>query len=159
MLSGLLSEWSPRPLIHGGNKMVHLFRSSADERSAPQPFNGIRAIQTHLDQRNRIENYVNGGSRAKIDLSLCCHAGCPLGKWLHSEDGILIKDAGLSDSLSRCCKNCEEFRHAAADAVLFADMGESELAKAALEAGQLFNDASTAFQQNLADLHATIQGL
>lgn len=138
--------------------MMNLFRSSTDERTGPQPFNGIRAIQAHLDQRSRIENYVNGGVRAKIDLLLCCHAGCQLGKWLHSEDGVLIQDADLGDSLSGCCKNCEEFRHAASDAVLFADMGESELAKAALGPGQLFDHASTAFQQNLADLHAAIRG-
>lgn len=102
---------------------------------------------------------MNGESSTKLDFSLCCHADCMLGKWLHSEDGILIKDASLHDSLSRCCKSCEEFHQAAADAVLLADMGESKSAKATLETGQLFNAASAAFQQDLADLHTTIQGL
>lgn len=133
---------------------MHWFRKSIDECSSPQLFNGIGAIQAHLVLRSRIEDYVNGESGEKLDVSMCCHGDCTVGQWLHSEDGKICKDVGLLDSLF---KSCEEFHEAAAQAVMLADMGKSEMAKAALEAGQLFNAASAAYQQNLAKLHITIQ--
>lgn len=139
--------------------MAHWFHTSGGEHSASRFFDGIGAIQAHLDQRSRVEDYVNGDSREKPDVSTCCHADCMLGRWLHSEHGVLIQDAGLLDSLFMCCRSCEEFLDAAAQAVLLTDMGESESARASLGADQLFNDASVAFQKGLAELHVAIQGL
>ncbi len=134
--------------------MANRFRKSSDEQSTSRFFNGIGAIQAHLDQRSRIEDYVRGESQAKPDMPMYCHANCMLGKWLHGEDGNGCKDIGLLDSLS---KSCEEFHEAAAQAVLLADMGRSEMARAVLEDGRLFNAASVAYQQNLARLHVTVQ--
>jgi hypothetical protein len=134
--------------------MANWFRKSGDEHSASRFFNGIGAIQAHLDQRSRIEDYVNGESQAKPDVPMYCHADCMLGKWLHGEGGDKCRDIGLLDSLS---KSCEEFHEAAAQAVLLADMGRAEMAKAVLEDGRSFNAASVAYQQGLAKLHITVQ--
>ncbi|MBI4808327.1 MAG: CZB domain-containing protein [Nitrosomonadales bacterium] len=133
--------------------MLQLFRKKVSKRSVTQPFNGIRAIQAHLVQKSRVEDYVNGNSKVKVDELMSCHSSCALGKWLH-DDGGALKNKALLDALQR---NCEEFQAAAVQAMLLADMDKPDLAKAAIQHGQLFHDASDRFQQCLAELHIESQ--
>jgi len=129
-------------VIQGDNNM--------NEQIRAQPFNGIRAIQAHLDQRARIEDYVNGKLQEPLNVPTTCHAECLMAKWLHGEGGIHCTDKNLLDSV---CKSCEVFLQAAEQAVVLASIGKTEMAKAALQVGQRYSEASEEFQQNLAELH------
>jgi len=131
--------------------MISWLRKLTQQPEVAQPFSGVKAIQAHLDYRSQLEDYVFGKSTEALKLPKnCCHGECMLGKWLHSEGGKHCKDIGLLDSLSM---SCEEFHEAAAQAVLLADMGETEQAIAALQDGQKYADASEKFQEHLATLH------
>lgn len=118
--------------------------------SEAKPFNGIFAIQEHLDLRTRIEEYVRTHTHQQLNFPTACHADCSLGKWLLSESAMQSADVGLLD---RLCQSCEEFQEAAAQVILLVNMGKSELAKAALREDALFAEASERFQEYLAQLH------
>ncbi len=113
---------------------------------AAQTFDSNTAIQMHLDQRSRIENYVAGKSKKLNKVPLICNADCMVGKWLHGDGGSQFKDTRLINSL---CSSCEEFHEAASQAVLLADMGETEMAKTALQLGHVYANASAELQQHL----------
>jgi hypothetical protein len=133
--------------------MLQFFWKKESKRRIVQPFNGIRAIQAHLDQKSRVEDYVNGNTKVKVAELLSCHSDCALGKWLH-DDGGIPKDKALLDAVER---SCEEFQEAAVQAMLLVDMDKPDLAKAAIQDGELFHDASERFQQSLAELHIESQ--
>lgn len=130
--------------------MFTWLRKSLHESTVPQPFDCIKAIQMHIDHRERIESYVCGSLQGPLDVPTGCHKDCALGEWLKDADSKQCEDIGL---LNAICRNCEEFYEAASQVVLLADMRESASAKAALQDGQMFADASEALQQNLARLH------
>lgn len=130
--------------------MLNWFRKSTRKRTVVQSFNGIKAIQTHLDQRNRIEDFVNGISQEKPEVPISCYAECMFGKWLINGG---VKLCGERDRLDSLCKSCDEFQKEATYAVLLAKFGEIELAKATIQTDQMFNYASERFQTNLAELH------
>jgi len=113
-------------------------------------------MKAHLEQRTQIEDYVNGESLDLPDVPTACRADCLLGSWLHSEGNKNCIDVCLIDSL---CSSCEEFREAAAQVVLLANMGETELATNALRSGEVFIDSSDEFQHNLMAWHRRCSGL
>ncbi len=115
-----------------------------------QQFNGIWAIQEHLDQRRQVVEYVAGNLKQQPGFPMTCVADCLLGKWVRSEGTKQCPDVGLLDAL---CRSCEEFHEAAAQAILLTYMGETEMAKAALQDGQMFCLASEKLQDNLARFH------
>lgn len=121
--------------------------------TAAKPFNAIRAIQAHFDQRERIENYVNGKSNELPNMPTTCHGECQLGKWLHDKQGRHHKHTNLIDAI---CASCEKFHDAAIKAILLADMGKPELAKAEMRAGKMYCTASEELQLNLTELHTRL---
>ena len=130
--------------------MLNQFRGYMVTHAAARPFNGIMAMQEHLDHCKRVEDYVNGQSRNLPHVPTTCDGDCSIGKWLHSASGRNCKDIKLINSL---CRNCTEFREAASHAVLLTYTGDSELAKEALQPGRIYSDASEKFQQNLVDFN------
>lgn len=105
-----------------------------------------RVMKTHLEQRMQIEDYVSGESLEIPEVSDGCRSDCLLASWLHSEGKKKCVDVCLLDSL---CSSCEEFREAAAQIVLLANMGEDGLAMNAIQSGEAFNSASEEFLHNL----------
>lgn len=131
--------------------MLNLLRKIMFRQSSVLPFNGIKTIQAHLDHRTHIENYVNGISNKRPDVSTVCQVGCLLGKTLHHDkQGVQKMNLNL---VNQVCNGCEQFHEAAAQVVLHAEMGEREWAKAALREGHIFQETSDNFQKNLAALH------
>lgn len=122
--------------------------------SPPAPqiarFDGIRAIQAHLDQRVKIEHHIQRAGIEALDLKLDCHAGCVLGKWLHDESA---KHCSKVHLLNAACKSCEAFYEAAMQAVQLINMGMTEQAQKSIEAGQPFDIASDSLQTNFAEIH------
>lgn len=126
--------------------MLRPIHSHANKPAAGQPFNGIVAMQEHLDQRKRVEDYVQGQSTNFPKVPTSCDGDCTVGKWLHSEGGRRCTDVKLVDVL---CESCTEFRDAASHVVLLAQSGKLDLAKEALQEGRLYANASEEFQQHL----------
>ncbi len=114
-------------------------------------FSQTGTLLVHLEFRSRLEDYVEGNSQKPVAVPpSACHANCAVGKWLHSEGGRKCKDVDLVDSL---CRSCEEFYEAASNAVLLMQMGDTELARAAVQDGEAIANASDRFQTNLSKLH------
>lgn len=130
--------------------MKNLIRRISFRRSDELPFNGIKAIQAHLDHRTRIESYVNGLTNQHPDENAICKIDCILGKSLHDGQGAQKMNLNL---VNQACNSCEIFHEAAAQVVLHFEMGQREWAKSALVEGQTFHKASDDFQKNLAELH------
>ncbi len=124
--------------------------ASQNISTSAKPFNGIFAIQEHLNQRTRIEDYVEAHSPQQLDVPKVCHADCSLDKWLLCDNAMQSADVGLLD---RLCQSCEAFQEAAAQVILLVNMGKIDLAKAALREDALFAEASERFQEYLTQLH------
>jgi hypothetical protein len=130
--------------------MFDWLRDTKHHHTDTHQFNGIWAIQEHLDQKRLVREYVEGNSKQPPDFSMTCEADCLLGKWIRSSGPKQRPDVGLLDAL---CRSCEEFHEAAAQAILLANMGETELAKAVLQDGSTFSVASEELQENMARFH------
>jgi hypothetical protein len=115
-----------------------------------ESFDGIRAIQAHLDQKSQIEQHVQHTAAEAPGFKLDCHADCVLAQWLHSEPA---KHCNKSHLLNAACKSCEEFYEAATQAVMLANMGMIEQAQKSITVGQPFEIASDALQTNFAQIH------
>ena len=120
--------------------------------AVPGTFDSTRAIQVHLDHRDQIQNYVNGSLRGLLNVPTGCHESCQLGKWLREEGRKQCGDVGLLDSI---CQSCEEFYEAASHVILLANMQDTESAKAAMQDGKTFSEASEKLQQNLTRLNCS----
>jgi hypothetical protein len=118
--------------------------------TAAKSFNAIRAIQAHFDQRDRIDDYVNGKSEEIPNMPTTCHGECLLGTRLHDKEG---KHSNYNNLIDSICASCEKFHDAAFKVILLADLGKSDAAKAELRAGTLYCKASEELQLNLAELH------
>lgn len=106
--------------------MLTWTKTSARPRNAQHAFDAIESIQLHIDHIGLIDDYVVGKTQKKPYVEPSCHADCQFGKWLHGEDGKQCTDLNLINSI---CRNCEEFREHAAQAVLLASMGRTETAQ------------------------------
>ncbi len=136
--------------------MLARYHRVSYQQAAAHPFDGIKAIRIHLDQRCRLADYVNGNTREAPAVPTTCHSDCLVGKWLHGEGGNRCTDVGLLDSL---CRSCEEFHEAVAQAMLLTRIGDTALAKAALQAGERYSVASEQFQKNVLTLHQRYSGM
>ena len=114
-----------------------------------QRFDGIRAIQKHVDQRYQVEAYVQGYSSNRPVLPKECCEGCKVGKWLHSEGGKHA-DVALLNALH---DSCFEFYEAASQALMLVEMGKRDEAIRLIRGSKYFKDASDRYQANLAKLH------
>lgn len=126
-------------------------------RHTPSPlerFDGIRAIQMHLNQRFQVESYVHGYSTDKPEFPGDCCVGCPVGKWMHGEGGKHCTDSALLNDLH---ESCYEFHEAATQALLLVELGKREAAMTIVRGSRFFKDASDRYQSNLAKLHLSFE--
>lgn len=135
--------------------MLNRFHTYASTHPAAQPFNGILAMQEHLDHRQQVESYVSGASRIAPHVPTNCEGQCTVAKWLHSENGACCKDLRLVDSL---CQSCSEFREAASHIVWLASSGHRAMAKDALKVGGEYAEASEEFQESLVEFNLQYSG-
>lgn len=129
-------------------------RHNAVPSVAIERFDGIRAIQTHINQRFQVEAYVQGYSTNKPELPAECCEGCMVGKWLHGEGGKHCSDVALLNDLH---ESCYEFHEAASQALMLVDLGKREAAMAIVRGSRFFKDASDRYQSNLAKLHLAFE--
>ncbi len=116
-----------------------------------QGFYKTGTLLAHLEFRSRLEDYVEGKTSFPIVRTpTACHANCAVGRWLHSEYGKACRDVKLISSL---CESCEEFHEAASEAILLMRMGDTDMAKLAVQDGEEIARASDRFQMQLSKLH------
>lgn len=113
-------------------------------------FNGISAIQMHLNERDQIEKNIQKPDATTLDLVMDCHADCEVIKLLHDEQ---VKSCSKVTLLNETCRSCEAFYEAATQAVLLTKLGMSDMAQSAILPGRLFDLTSEKFQDNLAQIH------
>ena len=127
--------------------MISRSQSNANKHATAQPFNGLMAMQEHLDICQQVESYVSGGLRVVPRVVTNCEGECTVARWLHSESGACCKDVRLVDSL---CQSCTQFREAASHIVWLASSGHLEKAKDALHAEREYSEFAEEFQHSLA---------
>lgn len=115
-----------------------------------QSFNGIRAIQEHLEHIARLKDYLCARTKEIPDLPLACYPECQVARWSHGENA---KECGNHALIESACKRCEEFHHIAAQSLLFTRMDVPEPVADVLQSALDFENASSRFQMALADLH------
>ena len=119
----------------------------------PTPsFNGFRAINDHVEERNKLEDYINGKSKEPPpDPGLThCDAACLFAKWLHHPECKGLNDIDLHHQI---CDTCEVFHAAASQAALLMNMGKEDQAKEAIQDDGIYAKASAKFQRKLKLLH------
>lgn len=131
--------------------LTRLFKSFG-EGDISRSFNGVRAIQTHLEQKDRIEAYVNGKSNEKSGVFMRCNSDWKLSLCPHGIGEKLSRDTNLLDSI---CSSCNRFHDAVYQIVLLTDLGKNQIAKTVLQTGKKYETASEEFQKNLAELHTS----
>lgn len=117
-------------------------------------FDGIRAIQAHIEQREHVEAYVHGAttSRPCFHDDHCAH--CQLRKWLHGPSGGQISDMGLLDELH---SSCHDFLEAAQHALHLVESGQRHIARTLVRKEAKFSQASDRYQSSLARLHLSCE--
>ena len=115
-----------------------------------QSFNGIRAIQEHIEHTARLKEYLCLRSKEIPDVPLTCYSKCMVAQWLHGENGKECVNRKLLDSV---CRRCGEFQELAAQSVLRTRMDMPEPVLEAVQSVWKFDRASNAFQTALAELH------
>lgn len=130
--------------------MLRMFRKTSNGAGSGQPFNIVKVIQAHLDQKEQVEGFVFGWSKEKPAVSWECPGDCLFAQWLHGEGGRLCNDAGLLDSLHN---SCEQFHAAASQAVSLVLMGKPEMAREVLEEDDKFSGASDRYLDDLNKLY------
>ena len=117
-------------------------------------FDGFRAIASHIEQRNKFENFISGKSEEQPDPRLTnCHSDCLCAQWLHTPGH---KDGQTFKLVNQVCGACEVFQSMASQAVSLASIGQTESAKEILAEGGTYSAASAEFQRKLALLHSAI---
>lgn len=135
--------------------MMKLFNDSTQRKFVPiKRFDGIRAIQKHINQRFQVEAYVQGYSAIKPQIPMECCEGCMVGKWLHDEGGKQCSDVNLLNDLH---ESCYEFHEAASQALMLVELGKREAAMTIVRGSRFFKDASDRYQSNLAKLHLAFE--
>jgi hypothetical protein len=123
---------------------------SCRHNTTTQSFDGITAIQEHLDHFDRLKDYLCARTKQIPNVPLICHSECRVAQWSHSES---VKECANRSLIDSVCKRCEEFQEIASQSVLLTkrDLPEpvSEVIKSALS----FENASKSFQTALAELY------
>jgi hypothetical protein len=115
-----------------------------------QTFDGITAIEEHLDHVDRLKFYLCARTKEVPDVPLKCHAECQVARWSHSENVKECVNRKLIDSV---CKRCEEFQEIASQSVLLTKRDLPEPVSDVLQSALDFQNASKNFQKALADLY------
>lgn len=119
-----------------------------------QTFDGFRAIACHIEQRNKLENFINGLSHEPPDPRLTsCNADCLCAQWLHNPDRKAPQTIGL---INQVCGVCEVFQSMASQALSLASIGRVDKAKEILKEGGVYSAASEEFQRKIVQLHSVI---
>ena len=113
-------------------------------------FNGVRAIQQHLEHLGRLKDYLCARTKEIPDLPLACYPECPVAQWAHSEN---VKECGNHALIESACERCKGFHEIAAQSVLLTKMDVPEPVSEVLQSALDFENASSRFQMALADLH------
>lgn len=116
------------------------------------PFNGVKLIQAHVNQRAVIECYVNGLSKVRPIVPTDCQPSCSLSQFLYSDGGNQLLDVKQANLV---CKRCEQFQEAASQAVMLVGINRADSAQDALKDGGIFKTASAHFQESVAALHVS----
>ncbi len=130
--------------------MTNRFQTYHSSHPAAQPFNGIVAMQEHLDHRQQVESYVNGRLMIAPRVPTNCEGQCTVAKWLHSESGGCCKDLRLVNEL---CQSCADFREAASHIVWLASSGHRDMAREAMKVDGEYASASEEFQESLVEFN------
>jgi hypothetical protein len=115
-----------------------------------QSFDGVKAIQGHLDHVARLKDYLCARTKEIPDLPLACYSECQVAQWMHSEH---VKECANKKLIESACKCCEEFHGIAAQSVLLTKRDMPEPASEIIQSALDFETASCRFQQALAELH------
>jgi len=121
------------------------------ERSTTvQSFNGIKAIQEHLEQIARLKDYLCAETKEIPDIPVTCYSECQVALWSHGEN---VKECANCKLIDTVCKRCEEFHAIATQSVLLTTMDMPEPVADVIQSAMAFENASTRFQSALAELH------
>jgi hypothetical protein len=113
-------------------------------------FNGIRAIQEHLEHMARLKQYLCAETREIAEVPLTCYAECQVARWMHSE---MIKECANSKLIESVCERCKEFHEIASQSVVHVQRNQPEPVSIVLQSALDLQRASKSFQQALAELH------
>lgn len=125
-------------------------RESSSHSTTIQSFDGIAAIQEHLDHIDRLKDYLCARKKEVPDIPLKCHSECRVARWSHSENVKECTNRKLIDSV---CKRCEEFQEIASQSVLLTIRNLPEPVMDVMQSALDFNNASKSFQEALAKLY------
>lgn len=123
---------------------------SNGDRPAIQSFNGIKAIQEHLEHVGSLKNYLCARTKEIPAVPFTCYPECQVAQWMHSEN---VKECGNHALIESACERCEEFQAVAAQSVQLTKMDVPEPVADVLQSALDFENASSNFQMALADLH------
>jgi hypothetical protein len=115
-----------------------------------QSFDGITAIQEHLDHIGRLKDYLCARTKQIPDVPLICHSECKVAQWSHSESVQECANRTLIDS---ACMRCEEFQEIASQSVLLTKRDLPEPFSDAIKSALDFENASKSFQAALVKLY------
>jgi hypothetical protein len=115
-----------------------------------QSFDGITAIQEHLDHIDRLKDYLCAGTKEIPDIPLKCYSECQVAQWSHSES---VKECANRKLIDSVCKRCEEFQEIASQSVMLTKKDLPEPVLNVLQSALDFENASNKFQEALAKLY------
>lgn len=136
-----------RNLFPGGGGCAQL---SGGQGSAVESFDGIAALQEHLDHIERLKDYLCARTKQVPDVPLHCYAECQVARWSHSEH---VKECANRALIDSACKRCEEFHEIASQSVLLTQRDLPEPVSVVLQSALDFENASVKFQEALAKLY------
>ena len=123
---------------------------STGKEIALASFNGIKALQEHLEHVARLKAYLCAETREIPDVPLACYAECQVAQWMHSETVKECANPGLIES---ACERCREFHEIASQSVMLTERDQPEPVADVLQSALDFQNASKGFQNALAALH------
>lgn len=115
-----------------------------------QSYNGIKAIQEHLEHVAMLKGYLCAETKEIPDIPLTCYSECQVARWFKSDGGKECANRKLIESV---CKRCAEFHEIAAQSVLLTKMDMPEPVAEVIQSAMDFESASNRFQTALAQLH------
>jgi hypothetical protein len=118
--------------------------------AANQSFDGIAALQEHLDHVELLKDYLCARTKQIPDVPLKCYSECQVAKWSHSDSVKECADQSLIDS---ACKCCEDFHEIASQSVLLTKRDLPEPVSVVLQSALDFENTSAKFQEALAKLY------
>jgi len=115
-----------------------------------QSFDGITAIQEHLEHIGLLKDYLCARTKKIPDIPLTCYAECQVAQWKHSEN---FKECANRALIDTACKRCEEFHEIASQSVLLTKRDLPEPVSVVLQSALDFQNASKSYQLALAELY------